>query len=194
MKTDYELFKISGIPVSISLWFLLLLPLTGFNLPFVIAIFIAVLGHELGHALTAQKLGYGSYGINIGLFAGSAQVDFNMHPRDNIKVVAAGPLVNLALGILTLNFGFDNFTYVNFFLFIFNILPVYPMDGGHLLKDTLMLNMRDRRWAFRLSMIISSVTALAGALFSILILHEFIMCIIFLVFFYYSMKELGYIK
>ena len=119
MKTDYELFKVSDIPVSISLWFLLLLPLSGFNLPLVISIFIAVLGHELGHALTAKKLGYGSYGINIGFFAGTAQVDSNMHPHDNIKVVAAGPLVNLALGLLTINFGLEHFTYVNLFLFIF---------------------------------------------------------------------------
>ena len=193
MKTDYELFKVSGIPVSISLWFLLLLPLTGFNLPLVISIFIAVLGHELGHALTAKKLGYGSYGINIGFFAGTAQVDSNMHPRDNIKVVAAGPLVNLALGLLTINFGLEHFTYVNLFLFIFNILPVYPMDGGHLLKDILMLNMRDRRRGFRISMWISTITSIVCAILSIA-LGQFIMAVIFGVFFYYSMRELGYLK
>lgn len=193
MKTDYELFKVSGIPVSISLWFLLLLPLTGFNLPLVISIFIAVLGHELGHALTAKKLGYGSYGINIGFFAGTAQVDSNMHPIDNIKVVTAGPLVNLALGLLTINFGLEHFTYVNLFLFIFNILPVYPMDGGHLLKDILMLNMRDRRRGFRISMWISTITSIVCAILSIA-LGQFIMAIIFGVFFYYSMRELGYLK
>lgn len=193
MKTDYELFKVSGIPVSISLWFLLLLPLTGFNLPFVISIFIAVLGHELGHALTAQKLGYGSYGINIGFFAGTAQVDANMHPRDNIKVVAAGPLVNLVLFLLTINFGIPEFSNVNLFLFIFNILPVYPMDGGHLLKDILMLNMRDRRRAFRISMSISSVVAVFSFITCVLA-GQFIMGIIFIVFLYYSLRELGYVK
>lgn len=193
MKTDYELFKVSDIPVSISLWFLLLLPLTGFNLPLVISIFIAVLGHELGHALTAKKLGYGSYGINIGFFAGTAQVDSNMHPRDNIKVVAAGPLVNLALGLLTINFGLEHFTYVNLFLFIFNILPVYPMDGGHLLKDILMLNMRDRRRGFRISMWVSTITSIVCAILSIT-LGQFIMAVIFAVFFYYSIRELGYVK
>lgn len=193
MKTDYELFKVSGIPVSISLWFLLLLPLSGFNLPLVISIFIAVLGHELGHALTAKKLGYGSYGINIGFFAGTAQVDSNMHPRDNIKVVAAGPLVNLALFLLTINFGIPEFSSVNLFLFIFNILPVYPMDGGHLLKDILMLNMRDRRKGFQISMSISSVVAIFSFITCILAC-QFIMGIIFLVFFYYSMRELGYVK
>ena len=193
MKTDYELFKVSDIPVSISLWFLLLLPLTGFNLPLVISIFIAVLGHELGHALTAKKLGYGSYGINIGFFAGTAQVDSNMHPRDNIKVVAAGPLVNLALFLLTINFGIPEFSSVNLFLFIFNILPVYPMDGGHLLKDILMLNMRNRRNAFRISMSISSVVAILSLTVCVLA-GQLIMSVIFAVFFYYSMRELGYFK
>ena len=193
MKTDYELFKVSDIPVSISLWFLLLLPLSGFNLPLVISIFIAVLGHELGHALTAQKLGYRSYGINIGFFAGTAQVDSNMHPRDNIKVVAAGPLVNLALFLLTINFGIPEFSSVNLFLFIFNILPVYPMDGGHLLKDILMLNMRNRRNAFRISMSISSVVAILSIIVCVLA-GQLIMAVIFAVFFYYSMRELGYFK
>ena len=68
MKTDYELFRVKGIPVSISLWFLLLLPMVGFSLSIFVSVFIAVLIHELAHALTAQNLGYGAYGINIGLF------------------------------------------------------------------------------------------------------------------------------
>ena len=119
MKTDYELFKVKGIPVSISLWFLLILPLTGFDLSVFISVFIAVLIHELAHALTAKSLGYGAYGITIGLFAGQAQVDSNMHPRDNIRVVAAGPISNLVLAIIGLFSGFDTFFYINMFLFIY---------------------------------------------------------------------------
>ena len=152
MKTDYELFRVKGIPVSISLWFLLLLPMVGFSLSIFVSVFVAVLIHELAHALTAQNLGYGAYGINIGLFTGSASVDSDMHPRDNIRVTAAGPLSNLILAIIGLFLGFDTFFYINMFLFIFNILPIYPMDGGHLMKDFLMLNMRNRKKAFLTSM------------------------------------------
>jgi Zn-dependent protease len=193
MKTDYELFRVKGIPVSISLWFLLILPLTGFDLSVFISVFIAVLIHELAHALTAKSLGYGAYGITIGLFAGQAQIDSNMHPRDNIRVVAAGPISNLLLGVIGLFSGFDTFFYINMFLFIFNILPIYPMDGGHLMKDFLMLNMRNRRKAFEISMKISLITSIALLLYSIS-MEQFIISIFACIFGYYALKELGYIK
>jgi stage IV sporulation protein FB len=193
MKTDYELFRVKGIPVSISLWFLLILPLTGFDLSIFISVFIAVLIHELAHALSAKSLGYGAYGINIGLFAGSASIDSNMHPRDNIRVTAAGPLSNLILAIIGLFLGFDTFFYINMFLFIFNILPIYPMDGGELMKDFLMLNMSNRRKAFEISMKISLITSISLLLYSIL-MGQFIISIFACIFAYYALKELGYIK
>ena len=193
MKTDYELFRVNGIPVSISLWFLLLLPLTGFSLTIFASVFVAVLVHELGHALTAQHLGYRTYGINIGLFFGSASVDSNMHTRDNMKVVAAGPLSNLLLVIIGSVLGLDQFVEINMFLFIFNILPIYPMDGGHLFKDFLMLNMNNRRKAFEISMKVSLFTSVLVVLYSLLCAQP-IMSIFGLIFCYYALKELGYIK
>jgi Zn-dependent protease len=193
MKTDYELFRVNGIPVSINLWFLLLLPMTGFSLTIFASVFVAVLVHELGHALTAQHLGYRTYGINIGLFFGSASVDSNMHPRDNMKVVAAGPLSNLVLAIIGTFLGLDQFVSINIFLFIFNILPIYPMDGGHLMKDFLMLNMSNRRKAFELSMGISLVTSVFLLIFSFLS-GQLIIGILSIVFGYFALKELGYIK
>ena len=193
MKTDYELFRVNGIPVSISLWFLLLLPMTGFSLTIFASVFVAVLVHELGHALTAQHLGYRTYGINIGLFFGSASVDSNMHTRDNMKVVAAGPLSNLLLVIIGSILGLDTFVEINIFLFIFNILPIYPMDGGHLFKDFLMLNMNNRRKAFQISMKVSLVTSILVVLYSLLCAQP-IMSIFGLIFCYYALKELGYIK
>ena len=193
MKTDYELFRVNGIPVSISLWFLLLLPMTGFSLTIFASVFVAVLVHELGHALTAQHLGYRTYGINIGLFFGSASVDSNMHTRDNMKVVAAGPLSNLALFIIGTLLGLDQFANINIFLFIFNILPIYPMDGGHLFKDFLMLNMNNRRKAFEISMKVSLVTSVFLLIFSFLS-GSLIIGILSIVFGYFALKELGYIK
>lgn len=193
MKTDYELFRVNGIPVSISLWFLLLLPMVDFSLTIFVSVFISVLIHELGHALTAKHLGYRTYGINIGLFFGSASVDSNIHIRDNMKVVAAGPLSNLLLVIIGSILGLDTFVEINIFLFIFNILPIYPMDGGHLFKDFLMLNMNNRRKAFQISMKVSLVTSILVVLYSLLCAQP-IMSIFGLIFCYYALKELGYIK
>ena len=190
---DIKLFTFRGVPVTLSLWFLLLLPMVHFQFDVFISAFIAILVHEMAHTFMAQHLGYGAYGINIGLFAGKAQVDSNMHTRDNIKVIAAGPLSNLLLAIIGLSLGFEVFFTVNFFLFIFNILPIYPMDGGHICKDLLMLNMRNRRKAFQLSMGISFTTSaflLIFGIFSGSIMVSIFACI----FGYYALKELGYIK
>jgi len=190
---DIKLFTFRGVPVTLSLWFLLLLPMVHFQFDVFISAFIAILVHEMAHTFMAQHLGYGAYGINIGLFAGQAQVDSNMHTRDNIKVIAAGPLSNLLLAIIGLSLGFEVFFTVNFFLFIFNILPIYPMDGGHICKDLLMLNMRNRRKAFQLSMYISFTTSLLLLIFGIFsgsIMVSIFACI----FGYYALKELGYIK
>ncbi len=193
MTTDIKLFTFRGVPVTLSLWFFLLLPLVGFNFNVFISAFIAILIHEMAHTFMAQHLGYGAYGISIGLFAGQAQVDSNMHTRDNIKVVAAGPLSNLILAFIGVFLGFETFFAVNFFLFIFNILPIYPMDGGHICKDLLMLNMRNRRKAFELAMNISLVTSVFLLIFGMLsggIMISIFACI----FGYYALKELGYIK
>ena len=193
--SDIKLFTFRGVPVTLSLWFFLLLPMVHFQFDVFISAFIAILIHEMAHTFVAQHLGYGTYGINIGLFAGQAQVDSNMHTRDNIKVVAAGPLSNLILSIIGLSLGLETFFTVNFFLFIFNILPIYPMDGGHICKDLLMLNMRNRRKAFELSMGISFVTSVFLFIFGILSGSSGIMISVFAcIFGYYALKELGYIK
>ena len=116
-----------------------------------------------------------------------------MHTRDNMKVVAAGPLSNLLLVIIGSILGLDTFVEINIFLFIFNILPIYPMDGGHLFKDFLMLNMNNRRKAFEISMKVSLVTSVFLLIFSFLS-GSLIIGILSIVFGYFALKELGYIK
>ena len=191
--SDIKLFTFRGVPVTLSLWFFLLLPMVGFQFDVFFSAFIAILIHEMAHTFMAQHLGYGAYSINIGFFAGQAQVDSNMHTRDNIKVVAAGPLSNLILAIVGLVLGVEVFFTVNLFLFIFNILPIYPMDGGHICKDLLMLNMKNRRKAFELSMTISLVTSVFLLIVGFLI-GSITISIFACIFGYYSLKELGYIK
>ena len=130
------MFEYKGIPVYFRLWFLLLFawmdPLT------VVAIFFAVLLHEMGHAWAADRLGYSTRAIAIDLFFGSAEVEMDhCPPSDSIRIVAAGPLVNLILffackalvGIFPVTF-LTTLAAVNLVLFLFNILPIFPLDGG----------------------------------------------------------------
>jgi Zn-dependent protease len=201
MKTSFKLFNFAGAPVELSIWFFILflwLPFT-----FVISIFVSVLIHELSHAFVARRLGWNVYKIEVGLFTGSASVDTNIPEKDSIPVVAAGPISNLILGILCiplyLVFGetspiFGHFIndlfIVNIFMFVFNILPIYPMDGGRLLKDFLFLKMKNnRRLAKKIAGGISLCFSTLLLVYSILT-FSIIMMLFSTLFIYYALIEL----
>ena len=200
MNKQFKLFDFQGTPVTVSIWFLLLLPLTGFSINIFVSAFIAVLVHEMAHAFVANRYGYRVYGINIGLFFGSASIDSNMAQRDSIPITAAGPISNLILFIIAIFLEFylvsdfiNTFAAVNLILFIFNMLPIYPMDGGHILRDFLMLNMRDRWKGARIAAIVSLITSSLLLLYCI-VSGNFIMCIFSGLFIYYALKELEIVK
>jgi Zn-dependent protease len=207
MKTSFKLFNFVGAPVNLNLWFLLLFLWLPVN--FVIAIFISVLIHEMAHAWVANKKGWRVSGINIDLFSGSAAIDPNIHERDAIPVVAAGPLSNLSLMILTFvgsviavslttlnpviyKFLLDFIT-VNLFLFIFNILPIFPLDGGRLVKDFLTLKMKSRLRAKKIAGWISLVTSCLVLIYSISTMN-LILGVFSLLFIYMALREIEIIK
>lgn len=200
MDFQIKLFDFQRIPVYLKLWFLLLFAWLPFS--YVIAIFISILVHELAHAYVANKLGYNVFKVYIGLFNGAAEMNLSqIHERDSIKIVAAGPLSNLILFFASLIFisaGYSNqfitdFANVNLLLLIFNIIPIYPLDGGRLLRDGLYLLIKNRK----LSVMISSYVSLA--LSSLLLVFAISTMNILLgifagLFIYLSIKELGWIK
>jgi Zn-dependent protease len=79
-------------------------------------------------------------------------------------------------------------------MFIFNILPIYPMDGGRLLKDFLFLKMRsNRKLARKISGGVSLVFSIALLVYSISI-AAVIMAVFSALFIYAALVELGFIK
>ena len=205
MKTSFKLFNFAGSPVELSIWFFILFLWVPFT--FVIAIFVSVLIHELAHAFVAKRLGWTVYKIEVGLFTGSASVDTNIPEKDSIPVIAAGPLSNLILAIVSIPLylalsGVNPFLdrllndlfVVNMFMFIFNILPIYPMDGGRLLKDFLFLRMRNNRiLAKKISGSVSLIFSL-GLLTLSIVFFAPITILFSLLFIYFSLVELELIK
>jgi len=200
MDFQIKLFDFQGVPVYLKLWFLLLFAWVPFT--YAIAIFISVLVHELAHTYVANRLGYNVYKVYIGLFNGAAEMNISqIHERDSIKIVAAGPLSNLLLffaSLIPISMGYSNqfitdFANVNLLLLIFNIIPIYPLDGGRLLRDGLYLSIKNRK----LSVIISSYVSLI--LSSLLLVFAISTMNIFAgifagLFIYFAVKELGWIK
>lgn len=204
MKTKFKLFNFLGIPVNLNILFLalfLLLPVS-----VAVSVFASVLIHEMAHAYIAQRKGYNVYGIEIGLFNGSAAIDSNIHERDSIPVTAAGPISNLILlmisglffllikdnssGSMIVDF-LENFMYVNLFLFLFNILPIYPMDGGRILKDYLLI--KNRRIANKISNKVSLVFSSLLIIGSLM--YGYLFTALFGLFFAYTaLKNLKLIK
>jgi Zn-dependent protease len=144
MKNSFKLFDFMGTPVYLKYWFFLFL-LFGINT--FVTFFIAVLVHELAHTYVAKKFNLPVSTVILDFLAGSAGVDTTYTPYgQTILVSIAGPLSNLilsGLGWLLLNNGGADtflagflltFTSYNFILFVFNMLPIYPMDGGRISK------------------------------------------------------------
>ena len=120
-----------------------------------LALFLIVLLHEFGHALACRQVGGRANRIVLWPLGGVAYVDPPPRPGATLWSIAAGPLVNVALipvlGLITFlnhaelwteagpNFGQLSPTifWINFGLLAFNILPIYPLDGGQILRSLL---------------------------------------------------------
>ena len=117
MKQSFRLFNFQGAPVSVSIWFFLLflmLPPVAVG-----AVFVSVLIHELAHAWMANQKGYQVYGVSIDMLSGAASIDSNMHDRDSIPIVAAGPISTLILCLSS--YFLEPFVPGSFITYMFNI-------------------------------------------------------------------------
>lgn len=153
--------------------------------------FLSLILHELGHALTARRLGIGIAGIDLWFFGGLSQMRREpATPAEELKIAAAGPAVTLALTLICLLAGtlltkghaFTNvalsretttpalgligwLTFVNGALFVFNVLPAFPLDGGRIARAVIWRATGDRNRATLLTGRSGQALALAlGAL------------------------------
>jgi len=120
-----------------------------------LALFAIVLMHEFGHSLACRQVGGRADQIVLWPLGGVAYVDPPDRPGAMLWSLAAGPLVNVALlpvlylvNVLARTTGvFDavpdaypllnSITAINLVLLIFNLLPIYPLDGGQILRSLL---------------------------------------------------------
>ncbi|WP_221032431.1 site-2 protease family protein [Actomonas aquatica] len=137
---------------------------------FVLAAFTCVVLHELGHALMAKRFGVSTARIVLMPIGGMAAFDrIPRRPRQEIAIALAGPAVNVGLVLLAFVLGvrfpadwdpllfpittaefLRHLTAVNIVMGGFNLVPVFPMDGGRVFRALLSLRwdyLTATRWA-----------------------------------------------
>lgn len=187
MGGTIRLFKFSGIQVYLHFsWFLVAAyqysrRMGAYESPIwaaweYVALFAIVLIHEFGHALACRQTGGVADRIVLWPLGGIAFVNPPRRPGAMLWSIAAGPLVNVILlpilYIAVVMFGdpmdvaptdlghFVGQVFgLNLVLLIFNMLPVYPLDGGQILRSLLWFPLGEIR-----SLQIASVIGLIGAI------------------------------
>ena len=134
--------------------------------------FFAIL-HEFGHLIAGLLLGMKPEKIEIMPYGVS--ISFKLTPKDynkkikcgnllelkKIVVALAGPIMNFGIILLVLQMNMNliitlMMLYSNLLLILFNLLPIYPLDGGRVMKGILHIflgKIRADRWINKISFV-----------------------------------------
>lgn len=204
MKGGLRLGSVAGIDLKLHVTFPLVLilgavqwmtphglPGAAFGALLMMALFVCVALHELGHALAARRFGIPVREIVLLPIGGLAVLGRNpRRPVHELLIAVAGPLVNVAIAaglllVLGLDGSFPAFeelvrsadelstaTFLhwllvaNVSLVAFNLIPAFPMDGGRMLRAALAMFLGFAR-ATRMATILGQVLALAMGLYGL---------------------------
>jgi Zn-dependent protease len=180
--------KISGIPIHIHWsWWIFLAIQASLNyklLPVMVVMFGIVLLHELGHCFAARHFGLRVDSITLHLFGGLAWVDDRKQsPWEEFWIIACGPLVNFVLAFPLYFLGehggyladfFATLFVLNLIMLVFNLVPVFPLDGSKIGRSILTALTKNERlstltfvWVTRVAAVALGVYALGAPFFHV---------------------------
>lgn len=136
-----ELCILAWVNMKLCLWFLL-----------------ALLCHEAGHLLAMRFSGAPVYGLRLSA-AGAVISGGFLGYRQELACAAAGPLNSFLLAFLCMR-PLPELAIVSALLGAVNLLPVYPLDGGRILRSALLLHLEQHRAERLLRVVTGSVCCL----------------------------------
>lgn len=132
-----------------------------------VALLVAVLLHELGHAVVARRAGMAVDGITLSWLGGITRIEGDAAtPRIEFAIAAIGPAVSLAVGgalwgvryvasangvsaLIVAALGW--LAVINVALAVFNLVPASPLDGGRILHAAVWVVSGDRTRATKVA-------------------------------------------
>lgn len=153
----------------------------------VVLFFLSVLAHELSHSVVAKRKGIPVQSITLFIFGGVSRLAQEPdRPMTEFTVAGVGPLSSIILaavlgGLWYLLGAGDSIlevvlfllAWTNLWLGVFNILPGYPLDGGHILRAAVWglsgSYWRATRVAARSGQAIGALTVLLGVVLGIFV-------------------------
>ena len=178
------------VDLKVFLFFLIFLITKNIKIYSILMLFALI--HELGHLIFGLFLGFKPekmtilpYGLKISFK--TKNIDYNKKlQKGNIlsikKIILAlgGPITNIICILITLMLNekinieksfYENIIYANLLIAIFNMFPIYPLDGGRVVKEIthIFLGLRN---SYKCTQLISEISLyIITAISSILILY-----------------------
>ena len=138
------------IKLNLNIFLFLLLFLVTNQLEIYALVMIFALIHELAHLVTGMLMGLKPETLKIMPLGFCIEFKTNIEDYNKkilksnilsikkIIIAIAGPFVNIIIVLFGILYNIDtNIIYANLLLFLFNMLPIYPLDGGRILKNIL---------------------------------------------------------
>lgn len=178
------------IKVDLKIFLFLIIFLITRNIDIYALIMMYAFIHEMGHLICGIILGFKPdkmtilpYGLKLNFKVCCEDLNMriekgNVASKKKIILDAAGPFTNIVIAVGTIIYGkivgqmYFNTIYANVLIAIFNLLPIYPLDGGRILKGLIRKKYDDNIKSDILVNKISNILVISlTAISSILILY-----------------------
>lgn len=172
-------------------------------------LFVCIVLHEFGHALTARHFGIQTRSITLSPLGGIAQLERMSHkPWEEFCIAIAGPMVNVVIASVlsamlfagylvdpqVLETGVGSFlgllVLLNVVMVVFNMIPAFPMDGGRVLR-AILANSMGLLQGTRVAVTVGTICAVLIGLAGVFVLHNPWLILIGLFVVWAGYQELG---